>query len=115
MMFMLDIQPILHKEKKMHKSNCNNINGKSYNYKIYKTIRANLGWDNWIMEVIEKYPCDNVYNACGRERYWIETLSSNLNVIIPYRSKKEYQQIYNLIHKNEIAEKAKLYRNNKFI
>ena len=30
-----------------HKYNCTNENSKKYNYKVYKTIRANGGWDNF--------------------------------------------------------------------
>ena len=42
-----------------HKKDCNNENGKAYNYYMYKFIRENGGWDNWMFEVIEKYPCKN--------------------------------------------------------
>ena len=33
----------------MHKNNCNNENGIKYHIKVYKTIRANGGWDNFKM------------------------------------------------------------------
>ena len=97
---------------KLHKSNCNVESSKGYNYKIYKIIRENGGWDNWNMIIIENYPCENVDDARYRERYWIEKESSQLNVTIPNRSKKEYAQIYRTVHKEEISEKAKIYRNN---
>jgi hypothetical protein len=97
---------------RMHRSDCNNENSKAYNYKIYKIIRDNGGWDNWDMSRIEKFPCNNVDEARNRERYWIEKESSQLNVAIPNRSKKEYAQIYRVVHKEEISEKAKIYRNN---
>ena len=35
--------------KYTHKCICDNINSKLYNIKIYQTIRANGGWDNWRM------------------------------------------------------------------
>jgi len=95
---------------KLHKSNCNNDTSKGYNYKIYKIIRENGGWDNWDMSIIEKFPCNNIDEAKDRERYWIEKESSTLNVTIPNRSSKEYGQIYRLIHKEEISEKSKEYR-----
>ena len=97
---------------RLHKSNCNNESAKGYNYKIYKIIRENGGWENWNMIIIEKYPCNNVNEAKERERYWIEKESSKLNVSIPNRSKKEYSQLYRIIHKEELAEKAKEYREN---
>jgi len=96
----------------LHKSNCNIVTSKGYNYKIYKIIRENGGWDNWNMTIIEEYPCENVNQARERERYWIEKESSSLNVSIPNRSKKEYSQIYRIIHREEIAEKTKEYREN---
>lgn len=97
---------------RLHKSNCNVETSKGYNYKIYKIIRENGGWDNWEMSIIETFPCQNVDEARNRERYWIEKESSNMNVTIPNRSKKEYSKIYRVIHREEIAEKAKEYREN---
>jgi len=97
---------------RLHKSTCNNETSKGFNYKIYKIIRENGGWENWNMVIIEKYPCNNITEAKERERYWIEKESSTLNISIPNRSKKEYSQIYRIIHKEEISEKAKEYREN---
>lgn len=97
---------------KLHKSSCNIVTSKGYNYKIYKIIRENGGWDNWNMTIIEECPCKNVNEARDCERYWIEKESTTLNVSIPNRSKKEYSQIYRIIHREEISEKAKEYREN---
>jgi hypothetical protein len=99
-----------YQRQKLHKSNCGCETSKAYNYKIYKIIRDNGGWDNWIMEIIEKYPCQTIDEAKTRERFWIETLSSTLNVTIPNRNRKEYAQLYNLTHKDHIIEKSKQYR-----
>jgi hypothetical protein len=97
---------------KCHKSSCNNELSKSYNYKLYTTIRENGGWDNWDMLIIEDYPCNNVVEARERERYWIEFLSSSLNIVIPNRSKKEYSQLYNIINRQHLSACAKIYREN---
>lgn len=97
---------------RLHKSNCNVESSKGYNYKIYKIIRENGGWDNWEMSIIENFPCKNVDEAKNRERHWIENESSNMNVTIPNRSHKEYSKIYRIIHKEEISQKAKEYREN---
>jgi hypothetical protein len=97
---------------KCHKSSCNNELSKSYNYKLYTTIRENGGWDNWDMLIIEDYPCNNVDDARERERYWIEFLSSSLNIVIPNRSKKEYSQLYNIINREHLSDCAKIYRAN---
>ena len=41
-------------KKRDHKIKCNDENHKEYNLKLYKTIRENGGFDNWIMEQIEE-------------------------------------------------------------
>ena len=51
------------KRKCGHKSKCNNLNSKSYNLIIYKTIRDNGGWENWSMIEIEKYNCNDSNEA----------------------------------------------------
>ena len=47
------------KRKGHHKRGCNNVNTKCYNYNVYQFIRANGGWDNWTMVLVENYPCEN--------------------------------------------------------
>ena len=42
--------------KYQHKTSCNNNNVK---FKIYETIRANGGWNNWDMVEIANYNCKN--------------------------------------------------------
>jgi len=36
-----------------HKRNCNNENEKAYNFKVYRHIRDNGGWDSWKFEIIK--------------------------------------------------------------
>jgi glutamate synthase domain-containing protein 2 len=106
--------------KRDHKCSCNNQNGTSYNYKVYQTIRENGGWKNWSMIQIEECCLNNSNEAKSRERYWIETLKSNLNSYIPNRSQKEYnvynretinkkQREYNEINRETIYEKMNNY------
>jgi hypothetical protein len=85
-----------------HKNRCNNMKDIGYNIYLYQIIRANGGWDNWSMIMIEEYSCNDKNEASIRERYWIENLKSSLNTEIPSRTKKEYQQ--------QNAEKLKEYR-----
>jgi predicted GIY-YIG superfamily endonuclease len=92
------------KRKNCHKSDCNNINNKSYNLKVYKMIRENGNWENWTMIEIEKYPCDDSNQACARERYWYEVLNANLNSRNPSRSKKESDKAYYELNKEKIHE-----------
>jgi len=64
------------KRKAQHKSNCNNPNSESYNFKIYNTIRDNESFGNWSLIEIEKYPCNDINEACARERYYYELLNA---------------------------------------
>ena len=96
------------KRKALHKSNCNNINSKNYNLKIYNAIRNNEGWENWSMIEIEKYPCNDINEASARERYYYELLNAKLNNNCPGRNDKEYYQD----NKNKIQE---YYQDNKEI
>jgi hypothetical protein len=96
------------RRKAYHKSDCNNENGDKYNYKIYKTIRENGGFNNYSMIEIEKYPCRDENEATARERHWFEILNSGLNTNVPNRSRQEYYEDnraeirqYNADHKEE--------------
>ena len=93
------------KRKSCHKSICNNLNSKSYNLKIYQTIRENGNWGNWSMVQIEEYPCANGNEAYARERYFYEQLNSTLNMAFPKRSEIEY---YNT-NKGKLLEDQKKY------
>jgi hypothetical protein len=78
--------------KTEHKSDCNNEKRKNYNYRIYQTIRANGGWQNWSMLEVEKYSCNDKRELHSRERYWLEQLKANLNCRIPTRTEIEYRK-----------------------
>lgn len=72
-----------------HKRDCCKETQKNYNAYVYKFIRENGGWENWDMILIEKTSCDNLLEACKKERQFIEELKANLNVWIPSRTSKE--------------------------
>jgi hypothetical protein len=57
-----------------HKRCCSNENYKGYDYKVYKYIRDNGGWDNF--EVVEICKCDNLLET---EQYYIDFLKPSLN------------------------------------
>lgn len=80
------------KRKSAHKYRCNNKKSKRHNLLVYKTIRANGGWDNWDMSIIEARPCDSKTELLNRERHWIEELKATLNCDIPRLTRKEYQE-----------------------
>ena len=79
------------RRKNMHKTTCNNENNKNYNFKLYKYIRENGGWDAWIMTKIIDYPCNNRSELNIMERNYIDNYKSKLNCQIPTRTQKEYR------------------------
>jgi hypothetical protein len=97
------------KMKSRHKSNCNDENGKEYNYPLYRFIRDHGGLKNWEFILLEDYPCRNKKQLNIRERYWYEKLNATLNSQYPDRGKisekrkKHYQK-----NKKEISEKGKV-------
>jgi hypothetical protein len=91
--------------KAVHKNVCNNESSKSYNLKIYKMIRDNGGWDNWVMLQIELYPCKDSNEAHARERYWYENMNAKLNTHVPNRTRDEWRDE----HKEDVKEYAKEY------
>jgi len=100
------------KRKWNHKSVCNNEKNKSHNQKIYKIIRANGGWENWSMLLVEKFPCKDSSEACKREREVYEEIDVKMNTRIPYlthedikKYKKQRDKQYNKEHKVEINKK----------
>ena len=94
------------KRKNSHKIGCNNPNDRTYNRKVYESIRSNEGWENWVMIEVEKYPCMDKREADGRERYWLEYYKSKLNMLIPGRTDKEYYKD----NKENILAIQKIYR-----
>ena len=53
--------------KSCHKNSCENPNNSLYNIKLYKTIRENGGFDNFIIEPIEYGYFDNIEKVIKRE------------------------------------------------
>jgi len=111
--------------KCQHKNNSINCNKAASEFKIYKTIRANGGWDNWSMIQIEEFPCANGNEARARERYWYEQLNATLNEKCPNRdikewrdNNREYAKEYNISYQVEkrdklISYKKEYYEKNK--
>jgi hypothetical protein len=102
-----------------HKRNCYNENDKRYNFKIYQTIRANGGWDNWRMVCIHQEDIDNKrYAEQIEENYRLE-LNGNLNTHRAFRTEeqrkeyhKEYHKEYREDNKGYFNERNKKYREN---
>jgi hypothetical protein len=96
--------------KYRHKSNCNNPNGKDFNFPVYQFIRANGGWDEFEMIPVEEYECENNTQARIREEYWRVFYEAKGNCIRAYQSEeelKEYMKQYDKQYRNEHKEKIK--------
>lgn len=79
------------KRKYQHKKCCKNLNN---TIKIYETIRATGGWDNWTMSEIATYNCNNAEEARIKEQEHYEEEMSLLNSVKPY-SDECNKNIYN--------------------
>ena len=106
------------RRKNEHKYASHKEDYKSYNAKLYQTIRECGGWDNWSMIEIEKYPCSDTNEATARERYWFELLESKMNSFYPQRSGKEYYEnnkdkIKEVCKKYQEANKDKIHQRSK--
>jgi len=105
------------KRKCRHKHNCNNENCKSYNQKVYQTIRNNGGWQNWTMVKIEDRVCETTLDARRIEREWFEKLNADMNMQYPQRNHEEvqaYQKEYREINREHNKEYQKEYHKNNF-
>ena len=98
------------KRKNQHKTVCTNEKDKRFNYRVYKHIRANGGWENWDMVEVAKVDATDKRDLERIERTYIESLGAALNCSIPTRSAKE-RYIQNRAEKLEYQKE--LYRKNK--
>jgi hypothetical protein len=114
----------LHQRKITHKSDCNNNNSPAYNYKVYKFIRENGGYDNWDFEILLQVEVDSKEELrLNYEAKYQLDLKPELNVKQEGRTQKEYiednrekiretQKEYKKNNKEEISKKQKEYREN---
>lgn len=68
---------------------------------------------DYVIVLVEEYPCENKQQLLMRERYWFDIIP-NINKIRPYVSKeekKQYVKEYKIIHREEILEKGRTYYN----
>jgi hypothetical protein len=83
---------------------------------LYKAIRARqTKWDGIHCILVENYPCKSSDELRARERYWIEQLRPNLNVMNPFSSdeeKKEKRQSFVKVYykKPEVKEMIKVHQ-----
>jgi len=100
------------KRIQIHKSDCNNINRKIYNIKLYQYMRENGNINNWNFIQIEKGEYDNKDSAI-KERELIEKFNATLNIVIPSRTRKEYEENNReIIKEKNIKYKKEFYEKN---
>ena len=91
--------------KKQHKSSCCRITSERYHHQLYKCIRNFGGWQNWSMIIVEKYPCEDSYNARKIERFYYEELNANLNMVRPLCTEEESKQDAKKTNKRNLIKK----------
>jgi len=67
--------------KHIHKHDCNDV--KKNHIKLYTFINNNGGWDNWEMEVIDRFSCNDKVEANKKEVEWIHKINPSLNKNTP--------------------------------
>ena len=101
-----------------HKYRCNNLSYKKTNYKIYKTIRENGGWDNWQIVEIDKLINVTSIQARQCEDKWILQLKPTLNTIRAFTSdieKKIHEKEYKQLDRMNNPEKIRQQRHDEYI
>jgi hypothetical protein len=74
--------------KHAHRRNCINPNSANKKLKLYEVIRANGGWDNWKMEIINFFDCKDQSEARQKEQEYFISLNATLNSTEPFPKPK---------------------------
>jgi hypothetical protein len=102
--------------KSQHKQASNDIHN---NCKLYQTIRTNGGWDNWSMDIVNFFNCENSYQARKKEQEYYESLNATLNSVKPFPLKKNNDEKNKIILEQpkkediDITEQANIFTNNQ--
>jgi hypothetical protein len=75
--------------KHSHKQSCKNDKSSNHNCKLYKVIRDKGGWQNWTMEIVNFFNCQDHYEARKKEQEYFTLLNATLNSIEPMPKPKE--------------------------
>jgi len=109
------------RRRNRHKNLCNNPNNKEYNRNVYKYIRDNGGWEQFIVFKISDFSCKSKSELNIEERRYLDLMKPKLNMIKSYVSKeeayerdKEISRKYRMEHKEEKSIQNKVwYLKNK--
>lgn len=72
--------------QRKHSHKQNTMNNKFNNCKLYQVIRANGGWNNWKMEIVNFFDCKDHYEARKKEQEYFESLKATLNSVEPFQT-----------------------------
>ena len=101
----------LSKRMAYHRQDCMKSN--RYNTLIYKMM-SDLGRDNFYIELIEEYPCENSNQLTRREGELMRDLKASLNQVIAGRTPEEYKKNnYEKIKKTKAISDKKYAEKNK--
>ena len=101
----------LSKRMAYHRQDCMKSN--RYNTLIYKMM-SDLGRDNFYIELIEEYPCENSNQLTRREGELMRDLKASLNQVIAGRTPEEYKKDnYEKIKKTKAISDKKYAEKNK--
>jgi hypothetical protein len=101
--------------KYAHKISCTHEKTKNYNCKLYKIIRANGGWTNWTMEIVNFFNCKDHTEARIKEQEYFLLLKATLNSIEPFPEKivKDINIEENIIVDNNNLDEININENVK--
>ena len=101
------------RRKAGHKYTCNTETNRHFNQKLYQYIRANGGFQNWQMILIESVTsCSNKQELLARERWYIEQMKPTLNItnpILSHQEQKDNKKISDKAYKDNHKEEIKAY------
>ena len=97
--------------KKAHRRACMNSKYPNHNCKVYKVMRNNGGWDNWNMDIVAFYKCNDLDEARQKEQEHFVALNATMNSVEPFPSK----HVNRIIHVNPLTVNNPTYNENLLI
>jgi hypothetical protein len=100
------------KRKSQHRICVYMESSRKYNYRLYKMIRENGGWESFSMIQVKEFSCSNSREASAEEDKCMTELKATLNARRAHvdLSVDEYMKNYRLNHKEEKRLLDKNYR-----
>lgn len=91
--------------KHAHKQSCINVKSPNHKCKLYTIIREHGGWQNWTMEIINFFNCNDHYEAIIKEHEYFMLLNATLNSIDPMpKPKSHVKPVHNVIEMSNVTQ-----------